>query len=267
MPFAPFLHQRLPPITSAFTSSRIFLYTLLSLVATITTVANACRSHSSFYSVAIYLSRSGRSLLVRVTSLRRSSCLLMLVSGVSQLWFPMRIAVWPRPAARLLRATSEPRSRGVTSQSLVPRAPADATLPQRLYDQTWMFVTESLLAFTIFRDDFDIPFVIMFGFLLFIKCFHWLMADRVESVSERLMLVNEVVVCSICMLPGLAHWRCSESGQLSACLSCKLFSVELTFSSDGPGALPRPVNALPHTDELSIYDPPRHRFRDACFCR
>lgn len=47
-----------------------------------------------------------------------------------------------------------------------------------------MFVTESLLAFTIFRDDFDIPFVIMFGFLLFIKCFHWLMADRVESVRE-----------------------------------------------------------------------------------
>lgn len=53
---------------------------------------------------------------------------------------------------------------------------------QRLYDQTWIFVTESLLAFTIFRDDFDIPFVIMFGFLLFVKCFHWLMADRVETV-------------------------------------------------------------------------------------
>lgn len=45
-------------------------------------------------------------------------------------------------------------------------------------------MTESLLAFTIFRDDFDIPFVVMFGFLLFIKCFHWLIADRVESVRE-----------------------------------------------------------------------------------
>lgn len=59
---------------------------------------------------------------------------------------------------------------------------------QRLYDQTWMFVTESLLAFTIFRDDFDIPFVIMFGFLLFVKCFHWLMADRVEQVGVILLL-------------------------------------------------------------------------------
>ena len=50
-------------------------------------------------------------------------------------------------------------------------------------------MTESLLAFTIFRDDFDIPFVIMFGFLLFIKCFHWLMADRVESVRVILVMV------------------------------------------------------------------------------
>ena len=50
---------------------------------------------------------------------------------------------------------------------------------QRLYDQTWMFVTESLLTFTIFRDEFDVPFLLMFGFL---KCFHWLMADDVESV-------------------------------------------------------------------------------------
>ena len=46
-----------------------------------------------------------------------------------------------------------------------------------------MFVTESLLAFTIFRDEFDIPFAIMFGFLLFVKCFHWLMSDRMESAS------------------------------------------------------------------------------------
>ena len=52
-----------------------------------------------------------------------------------------------------------------------------------------MFVTESLLAFTIFRDDFDIPFVIMFGFLLFIKCFHWLMADRVESVRGAFVMI------------------------------------------------------------------------------
>lgn len=53
-----------------------------------------------------------------------------------------------------------------------------------------MFVTESLLAFTIFRDEFDVPFLLMFGFLLFVKCFHWLMADRVESVSISFLLIS-----------------------------------------------------------------------------
>ena len=53
---------------------------------------------------------------------------------------------------------------------------------QRLYDRLWFFVTESLLAFTIFRDDFDIPFALMFGFLLFVKSFHWLASDRIEWV-------------------------------------------------------------------------------------
>ncbi|THH15474.1 hypothetical protein EW146_g4999 [Bondarzewia mesenterica] len=48
----------------------------------------------------------------------------------------------------------------------------------------WFFVTESLLAFTIFRDEFDIPFAVMFGFLLFVKSFHWLMADRVEWMDQ-----------------------------------------------------------------------------------
>lgn len=52
-----------------------------------------------------------------------------------------------------------------------------------------MFVTESLLAFTIFRDEFDIPFLLMFGFLLFVKCFHWLMADRIESVRGAVIYV------------------------------------------------------------------------------
>ena len=43
-------------------------------------------------------------------------------------------------------------------------------------------MTESLLALTIFRDDFDILFLLMFGFLLFVKYFHWLASDRIEWV-------------------------------------------------------------------------------------
>jgi E3 ubiquitin-protein ligase synoviolin len=56
------------------------------------------------------------------------------------------------------------------------------TLSQRLYDRMWFFVTESLLAFTIFRDEIDIPLAVMFCFLLFVKSFHWLLSDRIEWV-------------------------------------------------------------------------------------
>ena len=124
-----------------------------------------------------------------------------------------------------------------------------------------MFVTESLLAFTIFRDDFDIPFVIMFGFLLFIKCFHWLMADRVESVSGNLVLTSEAVQCAV-------RACCSQNNYVvleTACFAPALRSthIRLTFTTDGPGALPRPVDPLSHTDELAVFDPCPRRLRDA----
>ncbi|KAI0768646.1 hypothetical protein BD413DRAFT_715661, partial [Trametes elegans] len=137
---------RVQPLTAA--SSRIFLYSVFSTLALAATIANACRAHSNFYSVAIYLSNSSRSVLV----LANFGFLSALLSG--------------RVFQRIFFGSLQPRE------------------VERLYDQTWMFVTESLLAFTIFRDEFDVPFLLMFGFLLFVKCFHWLMADRVESIDQ-----------------------------------------------------------------------------------
>jgi hypothetical protein len=55
---------------------------------------------------------------------------------------------------------------------------------QRLHERAWFAVTETLLALTIFRDEFDTSFVVLFVSLLFIKVFHWLAADRVEMVSS-----------------------------------------------------------------------------------
>lgn len=90
-------------------------------------------------------------------------------------------------SAYLLWCSSRERGRGAfpttrTSQSFI----VTARLLQRLYDRLWFFITESLLAFTIFRDEFDIGFVLMFGFLLFVKSFHWLSSDRVEWVITSL---------------------------------------------------------------------------------
>jgi hypothetical protein len=57
------------------------------------------------------------------------------------------------------------------------------TCHQHLYERSWYAVTETCLAMTIFRDEFDIQFVIVFTTLLFLKIFHWLCQDRVEYVS------------------------------------------------------------------------------------
>ena len=64
MPIHDVLRQRVQPLTAAMTSNRIFLYCVFSTFAVAATIANACRVHSTFYSVSIYLAKSSRSVLV-----------------------------------------------------------------------------------------------------------------------------------------------------------------------------------------------------------
>lgn len=53
---------------------------------------------------------------------------------------------------------------------------------QHLIERSWYAVTETCLAFTVFRDDFSPRFVALFTLLLFLKSFHWLAEDRVDYV-------------------------------------------------------------------------------------
>lgn len=149
MPLNGFLRQRAHPIVASFNHHKVLLYGLVSTIAVSATITNALRCHSNFYSVAIYLSKSNRSVLI----LANFGLLIALLCGqlVQQIFFG---ALRPQEV-------------------------------ERLYDRLWFFVTESLLAFTIFRDDFDIPFALMFGFLLFVRSFHWLASDRVEWMDQR----------------------------------------------------------------------------------
>ncbi|XP_038074892.1 E3 ubiquitin-protein ligase synoviolin B-like [Patiria miniata] len=55
---------------------------------------------------------------------------------------------------------------------------------EHLIERSWYAVTETCLAFTVFRDDFSPRFVAMFTFLLFLKCFHWLAEDRVDYMER-----------------------------------------------------------------------------------
>lgn len=50
-------------------------------------------------------------------------------------------------------------------------------------ERFWYALTETCLAFTVFRDDFNPKFVALFTVLLFLKSFHWLAEDRVDYVS------------------------------------------------------------------------------------
>ncbi|KAI8596186.1 hypothetical protein EDD21DRAFT_328507, partial [Dissophora ornata] len=55
---------------------------------------------------------------------------------------------------------------------------------EHLYERAWYAVTETCLAMTIFKDEFDTRFFIMFTMLLFLKVFHWLCMDRVDSMEQ-----------------------------------------------------------------------------------
>lgn len=55
---------------------------------------------------------------------------------------------------------------------------------EHLMERFWYALTETCLAFTVFRDDFNPKFVALFTVLLFLKCFHWLAEERVDYVSR-----------------------------------------------------------------------------------
>ncbi|KAF8332050.1 uncharacterized protein EI90DRAFT_3123127 [Cantharellus anzutake] len=128
-------------------TSRLTIYGAFSTVLVSAVIASAFHKHSNFYSATVFLSRSSASVLANY------GVLLALLFGrfLQRLFF------------------------GRLSNQEV----------ERLYDRTWFFLTESLLAFTIFRDEFDAPFVVMFGVLLFLKCFHWLIADRMDWMDQQ----------------------------------------------------------------------------------
>jgi E3 ubiquitin-protein ligase synoviolin len=55
---------------------------------------------------------------------------------------------------------------------------------EHMFERLWIFLTESLLALTIFRDDFSASFLALYSALVFLKCFHWISADRVDYIDQ-----------------------------------------------------------------------------------
>jgi len=55
---------------------------------------------------------------------------------------------------------------------------------EHLTDKLWTTAMDTLLIMTIFRDEFNMLFLSLFVFLLFMKIFHWLAQDRVDFFQQ-----------------------------------------------------------------------------------
>jgi hypothetical protein len=136
---------------------RLAAYGAISTSLATAVVLAAFQQRPNFYSACVYLSQSNACLMV----LTNMGIYLTIILGftVQKIFFGQL------------------------------RAIEDAHLRER----TWFAVTETFLAMTVFRDEFNTRFVIMFVSLLFVKCFHWICQDRIDYVSSNFVVALNIV--------------------------------------------------------------------------
>jgi len=129
------------------------LFTTAVFVATSAVITNAWVQKQQFYPTVVYLTKSSPSLAV----LYLQALLLVFLFGklMVKLFF-----------GQLRSAEME-----------------------HLVERSWYAVTDTCLAFTMFRDDLNPMFLAFFTFLLFLKSFHWLLEDRV-AYMERTPIIT-----------------------------------------------------------------------------
>ncbi|KAF9544352.1 E3 ubiquitin-protein ligase hrd1 [Mortierella hygrophila] len=128
--------------------ARLAIYGAISTILAGGVIASAFAQRSNFYSACIYLYKSNACMMI----LLNLGLFLTIIAGqlVLMIFFGK------------LRALEV----------------------EHLYERAWYAVTETCLAMTIFKDEFDTRFVVMFTLLLFLKVFHWLCQDRVDSMEQ-----------------------------------------------------------------------------------
>ncbi|GAA6061476.1 hypothetical protein JCM10212_002555 [Sporobolomyces blumeae] len=153
--------------------SRLQAYGLASSVMFVSTIVNAFRQRSNFYAAAVYLSKS-------------NACMMILWNqGIFQTIL----------FGKLLQAIFLGELRLIEVE--------------RLQERGWFAITETLLALTIFKDEFESTFVVLFLSLLFLKTFHWLASDRIEALEQsasvsRLAHVRMVGLLSLLWVADVA---------------------------------------------------------------
>lgn len=151
---------------------RGMLLTFGSLLLTVAVVGNAYYQKKQFYPSVVYITKSNPSMAV--IYLQAFVMVLMMGKITRKLFFGQ------------LRAAEM----------------------EHLIERSWYAVTETCLAFTVFRDDFSPKFVALFTVLLFLKCFHWLAEDRVDYMerSPNISLLFHIRVVGLLTLLGFLDY-------------------------------------------------------------
>lgn len=166
---------------------------VLSLTLTTIVVANAYYQKKQFYPSVVYITKSNPSMAV--IYIQAFICIWMIGKIMRKIFFGQ------------LRTTEF----------------------EHLMERSWYAITETCLAFTVFRDDFNPKFVALFTLLLFLKSFHWLAEDRVDYMerSPVISLLFHVRVLSLLLLLGFLDIYFIQHAYLSTVT--KGASVQLVF--------------------------------------
>jgi len=154
---------------------RAALLASASFVVTTAVVTNAWIQKQQFYPTVVYLTKS-------------SPCLAVLYTQALVLVFLL---------GKLMRKIFFGQLRAAETESLIERS--------------WYAITDTCLAFTMFRDDLNPLFVASFTLLLFLKCFHWLLDDRVDYMERSpvisllfkmrvISLLSILLVCDVALV-------------------------------------------------------------------
>ncbi|XP_054154407.1 E3 ubiquitin-protein ligase synoviolin B-like [Oppia nitens] len=155
------------------TEMRSLLITMASAVLTTTVIGNAFYQKKQFYPSVVYITKSNPSMAI----IYIQAFVVVLLMG------------------KLMRKIFFGQLRTAEMEHLI--------------EKSWYAVTETCLAFTVFRDDLSPKFVALFTLLLFLKCFHWLAEDRVDYMerSPNISLLFHIRVISLLFLLGsLDFW-------------------------------------------------------------
>ncbi|XP_046401691.1 E3 ubiquitin-protein ligase synoviolin B [Ischnura elegans] len=170
-----------------------FTITSLSFLMTACVIGNAYYQKKQFYPSVVYITRSSPSMAV----IYMQALVLVIVIG------------------KIMRKFFFGQLRAAEYEHLMERS--------------WYAVTETCLAFTVFRDDFTPKFVALFTVLLFLKSFHWLAEDRVDFLerSPFISWVFHLRVSILLALLGLLDEHFVEHAYQST--MSKGASVQLVF--------------------------------------